>query len=203
MDTKWIFVFLAHFSFQCLGTALFVDVNVKRANCSISMSERDTCIGKLIDGQREGMWRCTDNDFVNKVLYHKGMLNGVWKTYDKQERLISERTYVRDTLHGVWVRYYTDQKVYSISLYDRGELTYVSKYHPNGYLEVHGGYEWCKVKRKEIFIEGDDFVEVEKEVSRWESVKNGKWVYYSEEGEKIKLETYLEGSLMSTEYFDE
>ncbi len=149
------------------------------------------------------MWRCTDNDFVHKVLYHKGMLNGVWKTYDKQERLISERTYVRDTLHGVWVRYYTDQKVYSISLYDKGELTYVSKYYPNGYLEVHGGYEWCKVKRKEIFIEGDDFVEVEKEVSRWESVKNGKWVYYSEEGEKVKLETYLEGSLMSTEYFDE
>lgn len=200
MDTKWIFVFLIHFSLLNLNSASSTDINAKRVNCSISTSEIDTCIGKLNDGQREGMWKCTEKDFVNKVLYHKGMLNGIWKTYDKRGRLISERTYVRDTLHGVWIRYYTDQKVYSISLYDKGELTYESKYHCNGFLEVHGEYVWCKVRRKEVFIEGDDFIEVEKEVFRWESVKNGEWIYYSEEGEKVKLETYLEGSLRSTEY---
>lgn len=161
---------------------------------------RDTCIGKLLNGLKEGMWRCTDHGNIHEIFYHQGQKNGIWKTYTKTGELISEKQYIRDTLHGVWIKY-QNGTVESVSIVNKGELTYESEYYPDGSLRACGAYTTGEVKITAIFFEGPNLEEKEREIVQWDWVKDGTWKYYAEDGRLIKIEVYQIGKLVKTEEY--
>ena len=125
---------------------------------------------------------------------------GKYKEFDTTGTLITEGHYkivdsVRckdcyDEFHGKWKKYdYTDLRNVPVGMW--------KYFYSNGQIKMEGAYS-----EKVHAFRGDPnlFIETNKgPVNVWidyDLLKNGQWVYYNENGKKMKMEEYIDGELI-------
>lgn len=131
--------------------------------------------GKYIEQKKDSTWTYYSEQYgtVSSLeFYETGIPVGTWKVYYAETgRLAEEVPYKEGVKHGKWKQYFTDGKLKSEADYVDGELNGLMViYHLNGNVEVSGTFK--------------------------NSLKEGTWIYFDENGATVSREEYREGVLV-------
>ena len=147
------------------------------------------------------------NETSNKSYYRNGNVenegiaidgkkNGVWKSYSRDGHLLASRTFIDGLPTGYWINYNHHEHIEEIVCkgldFDSGKLT---EYHSNGNKLADISISDGKYDGKFItyYQEKINYDKVSIEGSYLNGKKNGRWVWYSPDGQIIKYESYANG----------
>lgn len=94
-----------------------------------------------------------------------GKQTGVWQTFDKRGKLLTEEAFKNDLLHGESKTFYPNGNLRSIKIFHQGQLISDIQFYPNGNKKVegefmtiyHDGYQLSARKDKwSFFNENED-----------------------------------------------
>lgn len=132
------------------------------------------------NGMEHGKYRLyyITGEIETKGRYNNGVKDGLWVTYHKNGNLKNEGFYVDDAEDGIWVDYYkngTPKIIQEFTLIDEYpysvNINTYETYYDNGMVKEIGKY-----------IVKDN-----------NSVKNGKWTSYNQDGSVTNITNYLDG----------
>ena len=132
----------------------------------------------------------------NEGIIIDGKKNGVWKNYSRDGHLLTSRTFIDGVPTGYWIDYNHDGDIKDILCngldFDSGKMF---EYHSNGNkladISILDGrydgkfiaYHQEKINYEKVSIDG----------SYSDGKKDGRWVWYSPDGQIIKYESYANG----------
>jgi antitoxin component YwqK of YwqJK toxin-antitoxin module len=110
-------------------------------SCSIN-SDHTKAVGKLVDGERDGLWKIYDEHGVLREInyYKSGKLNGPQITFDSAGNVFSRATRFDDKFVDSFKLYYPNGQIKTENWFDsagRSQGLY-RVYHENGNLSVIG-----------------------------------------------------------------
>jgi antitoxin component YwqK of YwqJK toxin-antitoxin module len=207
------------------------DTNGKKQGAWKKLDEQGTCVyvGQFKDDKPYGLFQYFDTDgrVMTEMTFYKGGViaygkmysvtgkvqaegkyvnqqkDSLWKFYTEDGILLSEETYLNGKKQGKSVTYHPGTKQPAeIKYYKNGleDSTWV-QYYKDGKKEAEGTYKAGNYEGKAIWYFPDGKINI---IGNYQhAVKDGKWVYYSEDptaGYQIKgTEVWKQGKLISGE----
>lgn len=156
--------------------------------------------------------------------YKDGLKDSCWRYYENGTK-IREENYIMDTLNGKALTWYSSEQLHSEAMYRHGKMVGIFKiWYPNGQLNslsnhdsigIEDGeykifYETGNVKQTGNVKKGafhDTWIEYyengqKENIKIYDNdIKTGKWIYFNEEGDTIRIEEYEKDSLIRIENF--
>lgn len=91
-----------------------------------------------------------------------GEQTGVWQTYDKRGKLLTEKNYSGDMLDGESKCFYPNGNLKSVEVFQKGLLLSIVEFYPSGNKKIEGGYMPFYHENQRL------------------QARKGKWFYYSD-----------------------
>jgi antitoxin component YwqK of YwqJK toxin-antitoxin module len=173
--------------------------------------------GKIVNNYVEGLViNYSDGKISSKYNYKKGLINGIVTSYYDNEKVQAVYNYKNDTLDGDYYYFYNNDQLREKGSYCKGNFCGLYKeYYKSGAIKTKGKYSGkqifsfkCDTCKKYIFLrEGnkidmfktytldfrkeffEDFNVNQSNKYRY-PLKEGEWIYYSEDGNTISRKKY-------------
>lgn len=135
--------------------------------------------GKYVETKKDGQWKYYNvlETLSAEEFYEKGSPVGVWKTYYDDGKLLEECTYVNGKKQGIVKQFFGDGTLKSEVSFTDGKLEGVARFlFPGGMPMLQGRFK-------------DD-------------LREGLWITYNENGDKVSEINYEAGNIMQEVYYD-
>lgn len=132
--------------------------------------------GRYINQQKDGKWDYYNEKeiLVATEFYKEGVKHGSWITYYDNGQVSEEIPWENGQRQGIWKQYYPDGQLKSRAIYQDDRLEGLAQfYYPSGRSMMSGTY--------------------------LNSLKEGEWIVFSEDGGTLQREIYDKGYLIKSE----
>jgi len=125
--------------------------------------------------------------------YYKRKRDSVWKFFDYDGRIVAKDSYKIGKRHGKSIRFFRDGDTSYVVRWSYGKKDgKVRQFFDNGNEKLIGYYSDGELKGPLTIFYPSGFKKVEGHYKN--NVRDGKWVYFSEEGDTTKVINYIKGT---------
>mgnify|MGYP000134881641 FL=1 len=133
-----------------------------------------------------------DGDKQAEGFYHERKKDSVWTFYDENGRIVAKDSYTKGKRDGKSLKFFRNGDTSNIVPWTDGKRDgKIRQFFDNGKEKLIGYYSNGKLKGPLTIFYPSGFKKVE---GRYKSnLREGKWVYYDEEGDTSKVINYIDG----------
>ncbi|MGM0497709.1 MAG: toxin-antitoxin system YwqK family antitoxin [Bacteroidota bacterium] len=134
-----------------------------------------------------------DGEKQAEGIYNERKKDSVWTFFDEDERIMAKDNYKSGKRHGKSLRFFRNEDTsYVVHWRDGKRDGEVRQYFDNGKEKLVGFYSDGDLKGTLTIFYPSGLKKVEGQYEN--NVRDGKWVYYSEEGDTTKVVKYIDGT---------